>query len=106
MLKSFEKGSNIFSGLCEQTNKVQCMYLAFENIKIATKKDQQGKKAEKKVRMMFLKIKMQEVSCCWWNYKLNWRNSTNNVYSRKQTTNNIPLHIFQTYLEFWKKEKM
>ena len=64
MLNSFEKGSNIFSGLCEQTNKVQCMYLAFETIKITTKKDQQGKKAEKKVRMMFLKIKMKEVRCC------------------------------------------
>ena len=40
MLKLFEKGSNIFSGLCEQTDKVQCMYLAFGNIKITTKKEE------------------------------------------------------------------
>ena len=52
--------------------------------------------------MMFFEVKMQEDNCCLCIYKLNGRNRRNNVYSRKQTTNNIPLIIFQTYLEFWK----
>ena len=41
MLKLFEKGNNIIIVLCEQTKKIQCMYLAFRKLKKSSKKDHQ-----------------------------------------------------------------
>ena len=39
MLKRLRKGNNVIIGLCQQTGKVQCMYLAFKNPKIISKKN-------------------------------------------------------------------
>ena len=41
MLKLFEKANNIIVAVCEQTKKIQCMYLAFRKLKKSSKKDQQ-----------------------------------------------------------------
>ena len=40
MINGLRKGINYIIGLCSQTKKVQCMYLAFKNLKISSKKGQ------------------------------------------------------------------
>ena len=40
MSKFLRKGKNCIIGFCQQTRNVQCMYLAFENLKISSKKSQ------------------------------------------------------------------
>ena len=44
MWKCLGNGKNYISGLCQQTNKVQYMYLAFKNLQISSKKGQQCKR--------------------------------------------------------------
>ena len=41
MLRCLEKGNNFIIGPCQQTRKVQCMYLALINLKISSKNVQQ-----------------------------------------------------------------
>ena len=40
-VKCLRKGKNCGFGVCQQTSKVQCIYLAFRNLKISSKKGQQ-----------------------------------------------------------------
>ena len=41
MSKWLLKGKNCIIKLCQEKNKVQCVYLAFENLKMRSKKGQQ-----------------------------------------------------------------
>ena len=41
MLMWLPKGNNCVFGPSQQTNKVNCIYLAFENLEISSKTDQQ-----------------------------------------------------------------
>ena len=41
MLNSFWKGKNCVFGLSQQASKVQCMYLAFQNLKTSSEKCQE-----------------------------------------------------------------
>ena len=41
MLKCLRKCSNCVFALCQKTSKVRCMYLAFKNLQLSTKKGQQ-----------------------------------------------------------------
>ena len=48
MLKCFLKtGNNRAFGLSQETTKVQCMYFAFKNLEIRTKKGQQWSEGQK-----------------------------------------------------------
>ena len=38
-VKVFSESNNCVFVLCQQTNKVQCMHIAFTNVKITRKKD-------------------------------------------------------------------
>ena len=44
--KCLQKGNNSIFRLCEITSKVQCMYLAFENLIISTKKSEQSSESQ------------------------------------------------------------
>ena len=46
MLMCLRKGNNCIIGLCQETSKVQRMYLAIKNMKISTRKSQQWSKSE------------------------------------------------------------
>ena len=107
-VKKSENGRNNIFRDKQTTNKV---YLTLLDLKMPTemkegyrvllsiwkpkkkktvKKVSSSQKAKSKVRMMFCDVKMQQDRCRWFNYKLNWKSSGNNVFRKKLTTNKIP----------------
>ena len=47
------------------------MYLAFKNLKLSSKIDQQWSEIEKQTRILFFQVEMQQDKWRWWNYNLN-----------------------------------
>ena len=50
-------------GLSQQTNKLQCVYLAFKNPKQAVLKVNRGEEGKSKLPMMFFEVKMHPEKC-------------------------------------------
>ena len=63
ILNCLPKGNNCIFGLIEKRSKVWTLYLAFENLKISSKKVNSGQKAKSKARTILIEVKMQEQSC-------------------------------------------
>ena len=47
--------------------------------------------------MMFFEVKVAHDRCIWSNYKLNCKNSRNNLFRSKRTTNKVLLNIFRGF---------
>ena len=47
--------------------------------------------------MNFLQVKMKQNRFSQWNYNETAKNSTNNVFRRKQTTKKVPPNIFKGF---------
>ena len=60
------------------------MYFAFKNSKLAVKEVNGIHKAERKFRMKFFEVKMQQDSYRWCNYKLNCQEITYLKASKQQ----------------------
>ena len=76
-LKWLPKGDNCVFGLCHQTSKVQCIYVASENYKISCKNLNIGKNAATKIRMIFFDAKVEQDRIRWCNYKINCEKQQN-----------------------------
>ena len=63
MLKCLPKGKNSITELCQQTGTVQCMYLAFKELKLSSKTASSGQKAKSKVPTIFDEVKIQKDRC-------------------------------------------
>ena len=59
ILKFLRKFSNCVFGLCQNTSQAQYMYLPFKNLKIISKKPQEWYKGKRKLRTIFLDVKIQ-----------------------------------------------
>ena len=58
MLVFLQKAKYCGFGICQETTKVDCMHVAFTNLKISSKKGQKREKAKRKLRMMLFAVTM------------------------------------------------
>ena len=56
-----------------------------------------GQKTKRKLPMMLFLVKMKEDRSTVYDYKLNSKKSTNNVFTTKQTTKKVGLKLFRGF---------
>ena len=112
MLKCSRKGNNCVFGLCQQTRKIQCMYLAFQNLEISSKKSTVIRKVKAEYEWCFSWLKCDFIGAADAIKGTFARNSRNNVFRIKQTTTKVLPNIFRgsevtkkVRLMFWRPKE-